>query len=519
MQRTPVVAVMGHVDHGKTTLLDTIRGTRVAATEHGGITQNTRAHQVTTKSGKKITFIDTPGHEAFSAMRSRGAQVTDFVLLVVAADDGVQAQTKESIKFAKSSGTPIIVAINKVDAPGADIAKIKRELSSFDVLVEEYGGDVMAFPVSGLKNEGVTEMIEGIELYAEIHGLKNHELDVTLSGEGFVMESATDKRLGSVALCILKAGKLSGRTFGVYANEYFKVRTFLDQHQKPVTDIEAGDPFWVTGLASAVDTGAMLQFVSDEKLAAKLASEYDAPVNVDIETDTSSNDDGDDMLAFLLGQREAIREGNEQKVLNVVVKASTQGTLEAVTHELQKLTDDEKTIRIISSATGEVTEADIRRAASAKGIVISFQSRIDSKLERVARQEKVIVRNYEIIYEMIDELTGALEGLIEPEEVEVEVARARVKKVFTLSDGSIVAGCQVIKGTLLKGYTVYVERPRESTPDAIAEIARGKIRVLKQQKDDIREATKGQECGILIEPQPEGIQEDDEIVAYKIEKS
>lgn len=517
MQRTPVVAVMGHVDHGKTTLLDTIRGTRVAATEHGGITQNTRAHQVTTKSGKKITFIDTPGHEAFSAMRSRGAQVTDFVLLVVAADDGVQAQTKESIKFAKSSGTPIIVAINKVDAPGADIAKIKRELSSFDILVEEYGGDVMSFPVSGLKNEGVTELIEGIELYAEVHGLKDYELEANLAGEGFVMESATDKRLGSVALCILKAGKLSGRTFGVYGNEYFKVRTFLDQHQKPVTDVEAGDPFWVTGLTSAADTGAVLRFVSDEKLAAKLAADYEAPVEA--EQATTSEDAGDDMLAFLLGQREAIREGNEQKVLNVVVKASTQGTLEAVTHELQKLTDDEKTIRIISSATGEVTEADIRRAASAKGIVISFQSRIDPKLERIARQEKVIVRNYEIIYEMIDELTGALEGLIEPEEVEVEVARARVKKVFTLSDGSIVAGCQVIKGTLLKGYTVYVERPRESTPDAIAEIARGKIRVLKQQKDDIREATKGQECGILIEPQPEGIQEDDEIVAYKVEKS
>lgn len=517
MQKTPVVAVMGHVDHGKTTLLDTIRGTRVASTEHGGITQNTRAHQITTKSGTKMTFIDTPGHEAFSSMRSRGAQVTDFVLLVVAADDGVQAQTKESIKFAKESGVPIVVAINKVDAAGADIPKIKRELSSFGVLVEEFGGDTLAFPVSGLKNQGIDELIEGIQLLIEIHGLKTIDLAANVVGEAFVMEAATDKRLGQVALCILKAGVLDGKLFGVYADKYFKVRTFLDQNQKPTQHIETGDPFWVTGLEAPVGTGEMIKFVQDEKLARAIVGEYQAVETAPIAKVAAAEED--DILAMILAQRDAVKEGTEQKILHVVVKASTQGTLEAVKHELEKLGDTEKTVKVVVAGTGDVTEADIRRAAVTKGIVISFQSKLDPKVEKLARQEKVIVRNYEIIYQMIDELSGALDGLIEPEDEEVEVARARVKKVFTLSDGSIVAGCEVVKGTMLKGYPVYVERPKESTDDAIAEIGRGKIRVLRYLKDEVREIKKGQECGILIDPEPKGLEEGDEIVAYKVERA
>lgn len=517
MQRIPVVAVMGHVDHGKTTLLDTIRGTRVAASEHGGITQNTRAHQIVTKSGAKMTFIDTPGHEAFSAMRSRGAEVTDFVLLVVAADDGVQAQTKESIKFAKESGVPVVVAINKIDAAGADIPKIKRELSSFGVLVEEFGGEALAFPVSALKNQGIEEMIEGIQLLIEVNGLKQAEASTDVLGEAYVMEAASDKRLGQVALCILKSGEISGKAFGVYADQYFKVRTFLDQNQKPVTEIKAGDPFWATGLEQTVGTGEIIKFVSEEKAAKALASEF-VPEEV-VEEEVALSEDADDLLTLLISQRDAVREGTEQKMLNVVVKASTQGTLEAVVHELAKLGDAEKTVRVVDSGTGDVTEADIRRAAITKGIVISFQSKLDPKLEKLARQEKVVVRNYEIIYEMVNELTGALDGLIEPEDEEVEVARAKIKKVFTLSDGTIVAGCEVVKGTMLKGYPVYVERPQDSTDDAIAEVARGKIRGLKYLKDDVREIKKGQECGILIEPAPAGIEEGDEVVAYKVEKA
>lgn len=516
MQRIPVVAVMGHVDHGKTTLLDTIRGTRVAASEHGGITQNTRAHQITTKSGAKMTFIDTPGHEAFSAMRSRGAEVTDFVLLVVAADDGVQAQTKESIKFAKEAGVPIVVAINKIDAPGADIPKIKRELSSFGVLVEEFGGETLAFPVSALKNQGIEEMIEGIQLLIEVNGLKTSELAENILGEAYVMEAATDKRIGQVALCILKSGKLEGKTFGVYADKYFKVRTFLDQNQKPVTQVNAGDPFWATGLEQAVNTGEIIKFVADEKLAKSLASEFVPEAS---EQSAPVQDTEDDLLSLLISQRDAVRGGTEQKILNVVVKASTQGTLEAVVHELSKLGDAEKTVKVVESGTGDITEADIRRAAITKGIVISFQSKLDPKLDRLARQEKVVVRNYEIIYEMVDELSGALDGLIEPEDEEVEVARAKIKKVFTLSDGTIVAGCEVVKGTMLKGYPVYVERPKDSTEDEIAEVARGKIRVLKYLKEEVREIKKGQECGILIEPSPAGIEEGDEVVAYKVEKA
>jgi translation initiation factor IF-2 len=516
LSRTPVVAVMGHVDHGKTSLLDAIRGTRVAAGEHGGITQNTRAHQIQTKSGQKITFIDTPGHEAFSAMRSRGAKVTDIVMLVVAADDGVQAQTKESIKFAQEAKVPIIVAVNKMDAPGANLEKIKRELSSYGVVIEEYGGDVMYHPVSAIKKEGLDDLLDGIELLAEIQGLTTVKLKDNTLAEAFVMEATMDKRIGPVALCILKAGELNTRTFGVYPQGTFKVRAYLDHNQKPIQQVFAGDPFWVTGLEKVVDTGTILYFANDEKSARTVLSDLQQNV-VGAEAEGGASLD-DDMLMFLLSQREAQKEGVEQKVLHVVLKASSQGTLEAVRYELEKLGDDEKTVKVINANTGEVTEDDIKRAKAAGGIVISFQSAVNPKLEKFAKQEKVIVRNYEIIYEMMEELGGALDSLIEPEETEVEIARAEVRRVFTLSDGSIVAGCMVTKGTFLKGYPVYVERPDESTDDTIAEITRGRIKSLRLLKDEVREIKKGQECGILIDPQPTGIAEGDEIVAYKLER-
>lgn len=514
LPRAPIVAVMGHVDHGKTTLLDTIRDESVVDTEEGGITQNTRAHQVTLDSGNKITFIDTPGHEAFSAMRSRGAEVTDFVLLVVAADDGVQNQTKESIKFAKDTATPIIVAINKTDIDGIKVDKIKRELTDFDVLIEEYGGDVMTFPISALKKKGITELLEGIELMAEVNEIKPNTTDHNAVAEAYVMESTKHKHLGSVALCINKAGNLDKPIYGTDGTQVFKVRAYLDENQKPIKTVAESDPFWVSGLKDTLSTGDRIYFYNTEKEADSALEELKS------EEEEASQEvmTAENLLLERLLQQEAEKQGVEQKILNVIVRASTQGTLEAVKHELDKLNDDERAVNILVEGTGEITESDVRFAKTAGAIVISFQQKPASKIRALARQEKIIMRNYEIIYEMIDELGMALDGLLSPIEEEVEVARARIKQIFTLSNGETVAGCEVINGTVTRGYQVYVERPRLSSKDEIAEVGRGKITSLRVLKDEVKEVKKGQECGIIINPAIEELETGDEIIAFKIER-
>lgn len=517
--RTPIVAVMGHVDHGKTTLLDSLRDARVVDTEAGGITQNTRAHQITTNAGNRITFIDTPGHEAFSAMRARGAEVTDFVLLVVAADDGIQAQTRESIEFAKETDTQIIVAINKMDMPGADPAKVKRELSQFGVNVEEFGGDTMVFEVSALKKQGLAELIEGIELLCEINELKPNEVKDGTLGAAYVLESSIEKSIGSVALCVLKNGNLDGRLLGVNTQDSFKVRAFLDQNQKQTKAVLESDPFWITGLPEPAGTGETIYFVESEKearsLLAKIQQEEATPEE---KTVTSEDVSGNELLMQMMAQRTAVEEGYEQKKLNLIIRASTKGTLEAVEHELNKLGDDEKSIEIVDKSVGVVSESDVQMAHTTGAIIVSFQVKLSKKVENLAKQNKIIVRSYEIIYEMIEELEGALEGLIEPEEEEIEVARAKIKQLFLLSDGTTVAGCEVIKGTILKGYNVYVERTKESTADEIAEVGRGKISSLREGRNEVREIKKGLECGIIINPGVEGMEEGDDIVAYKVEK-
>lgn len=514
--RTPVVAVMGHVDHGKTSLLDAIRGTNVQAREKGGITQNTRAHQIVSPAGNKITFIDTPGHEAFSAMRSRGAQVTDFVLLVVAADDGIQPQTKQSIQFAQQAGVPVIVAINKIDISGVKLDKVKQQLASFGVHIEEYGGDALCFPVSATTKQGITELIEGIELLAEVKELQPHQPEFEANAEAFVLESSADKKIGSVALCIAKAGHIGERlSVATSSTPVFKVRNYLDHEQKPVTEVNEGDPFWITGLPQPLTTGEKIYFADEDKKAEAIKTQI-AKQEEEV-ADAAAALSAEQKFLQLIVAQQAAAQGLDKKVLNILVKASSMGTLEAVKAELGKLKDENTEINILDAGTGEITESDVRRAKLANGLVVSFQLPIGNAIEKLAKQEKVLIKNYEVIYEMIDELGAALQSLIEPEEEEVEVARAKVKQVFTLTNGSIVAGCEVIKGTILKGYRVYVERPSASTSDEIAEVARGKITELRIQKTETREVKKGQECGIMLDPEPVGIQEGDEIVAYKVE--
>lgn len=514
--RTPVVAVMGHVDHGKTSLLDAIRGTRVAAKEAGGITQNTRAHEVTTDSGFKITFIDTPGHEAFSKMRERGAKVTDFVLLVVAADDGVQPQTKESIEFAKSQNVPIILAINKVDIKGINLEKIKSELSNFGVSVEEYGGEVLAFEVSAKEGTGIKELLDGIQLLSEVNELKPNEVRENTLGEAFILESNLDKRIGNVALAILKAGDLSDRYYGVNGDQVFKVRAYLDHNQKNINEVHESQPFWITGLKDTLSTGEILYFTQNEDQAKDVQKALIAERKVEeVPVSAETGEEGglsasESLFAQMLIQREEVKQGIEQKKLNVIVKASTEGTLEAIISKLQTMGSDESTINILDSGTGEVTEDEISRAKLARGIIVSFQLPPSQKIQTAAKTEKVLVRNYEVIYELFDEVQDVLQSMEKPIEEEVEIATAKVKQVFTLSNGDIVAGSEVTKGLFLKGYRVKVMR-------GDTEVGRGKVSSLRIRKDEVREVKKGLECGIIIDPKVEDLQEGDQVIAFKVE--
>lgn len=515
--RQPVVAVMGHVDHGKTTFLDTVRGTRVAAKEHGGITQNTRAHEVTTPSGFKITFIDTPGHEAFSNMRKRGARVTDFVLLIVAADDGLQPQTKESIQFAKENNVPIIVAVNKIDIEGVKTLKLKQELASFDVQIEEYGGDALYFEISAKNNINVDKVLEGIELLAEVQELKPREVKEGVVAEGFVMESSLDKHIGHSALCILKSGSLDAPLYGATKDTVFKVRAYLNEAMKQEKTVHESQPFTVTGLKQDIATGEIINFVKTEA-EAKIIQEKlkSGEVSEDVVEEEKPALGAEDLFAQLLMAKEEKKQGVQQKELNIILRTSSQGTLEAVKEKLDALETEESKVRILQSGTGQITEDDLNFAKTAHAIVISFQSDVPKKMQDIARKNKVLVREYQIIYKLIDEIADVLDGMDSPQEEEVEMGRAKVLQIFTLSNGDQVAGCRVTDGKFARGYQVWAQRGDPGNdPD---EIGRSKVESVRQVKNEVKEAKKGSECGLLLKPTIADLAEGDEIVAYRVEK-
>ncbi len=515
IDRTVVIAVMGHVDHGKTSLLDAIRGTKVTESEAGGITQNTRAHQITYK-GHKLTFIDTPGHEAFSEMRSRGAKVTDMVLLVVAADDGVQPQTKESIKFAIAEKVPVVVAINKIDLPGKNLGKLKQELSSAGLLLEEYGGEVLVNEVSATKKKGIDELLESVLLIAELQELKKETPPAGILATAFVLEAKLDDKLGPVALMLVKSGSFKEGNFLVQEKGYARVRAVLDENQQKLPVAEQGDPVWIIGLNDVLKTGEYVNIVETEKQGKELfrsvklgeadlleaektaaeANEGEAPVSDDIS-----------MLAELLN---AAQKEKDVKYLNVILKTDTQGTLEVIKQQLEDLNDEEVQVKFIDTGIGAITERDITKAKAAHGIVIGFQLPLSKKIELAAKKERVLARNYEVIYELIDELADALDSMATPVTEKVEVARAKVKEVFVLSNKQVVAGSEVTKGTVIKGYKVFVERGG-------IEIGEARITSLKQLKKEVKEIKKGLDCGILLEPSI-ALEVGDEIVCFKIEK-
>jgi translation initiation factor IF-2 len=477
--RPPVVTIMGHVDHGKTSLLDVIRKSHITSGEAGGITQHIGAYHVTTPRGE-IVFLDTPGHEAFTAMRARGAQVTDLVILVVAADDGVMDQTREAINHSKAAGVPIVVAVNKIDKEGADPDRVKRELAEHGLVPEEWGGDTIFANVSAKKKIGIDELLELVLLQAEVLELKANP---NRRGVGHIIEARLDKGRGAVATVLIQAGTIhkgDAFTCGLHAG---KIRAILNDQGKMLKEAGPAMPVEVQGFDGVPDAGDEFVVVADEKVARKIS-------------DTRKGKQREKELAketkFTLDKFLAAKAGEKVKVLNLVVKSDVQGSQEAIIDALTKLSGDEVRIEIIHSGTGAITESDILLASASNAIIIGFNVRPTAKVKEVAEQEKVEIRFYNIIYKLVAEIKDAMSGMLAPTIKEVYIGQAEVRQTFNVPKVGTVAGCAVIDGKLVRNAMVRLLR------DGVV-IYTGKLNSLKRFKDDVREVQKGFECGTGLE--------------------
>ncbi len=477
--RAPVVTVMGHVDHGKTSLLDRIRSTNVTEGEAGGITQSIGAYTVTLGEGKQITFIDTPGHAAFSAMRARGARVTDIVVLVVAADDGIMPQTVEAIDHAKAAEVPIIVAMNKIDKPHIDPDKVKQGLMKYDLVPEEWGGDVMVVPVSAKTGEGIQELLESIYLQAEMLELR---ADPTRKAKGVVIEAKLDKGKGPMASVLVQNGTLrtgdnliSGTTMG-------RVRAMFDDKGKQVKEAGPSMAVSVLGLEDVPGAGDAI-FAVEQSLMKKVQEE-----RKNKERESMIHEMKKTSLDDLFKD---VTEGN-LKTLNVIVKGDVQGSVEAVRGSLEKLSNDEVRIKVIHAAAGAISESDITLADSANAIVIGFNVRPDSKAKTLAERSHVDVRQYRIIYELLDDMEAALKGMLAPKFREVYMGKAEVRETFNITGVGTVAGCLVEEGRLVRGGKLRIYRDNVM-------IVEGNVKTLKHYKDEVKEMAAGMECGCAID--------------------
>ena len=476
--RAPVVTVMGHVDHGKTSLLDAIRQTNVIEGEAGGITQAIGAYHVHVKD-RDIVFLDTPGHEAFTAMRARGAKVTDIVVLVVAADDGVMEQTVEAINHSRSAGVPIIVAVNKIDKPNATPDRIKQELAQHNLMSEEWGGDALFADISAKKKIGIENLLELILLQADVLELK---ADPDRPARGIVIEAKLDKGRGPVATVLIQEGTLrEGDAFSA-KTEYGRVRAMIDDQGRRVKEAGPSMPVEVIGFSSVPQAGSEFIGVEDEKKA-KNISEYWIRKEREKELAASSK-----ITLEQLYQR--IKEG--AKELNVILKADVQGSLEALTEALHKLSTDEIKLKLIHSSTGAITETDVMLASASDAIILGFRVRPDARVVEIAEKEGVEIKLYDIIYNAINDVRAAMEGLLEPEFKEVVQGRAEVRETFRIVKVGTVAGCYVTDGKIPRSASVKLVRDGVVVYD-------GKIASLKRFKDDAKEVTAGMECGLGIE--------------------
>ncbi len=499
--RPPVITVMGHVDHGKTTLLDYIRNTKVAEREAGGITQHIGASVVEaqTSEGKKtLVFLDTPGHEAFTAMRARGAQATDIVVLVVAADDGVMPQTVEAINHAKAAGVPIIVAINKIDKPGANPERVKQELTQHGLIPEDWGGDTVMVPVSAKTGQGVDELLEMIALQAELMELKANP---NKPARGVVLEAKLDKKRGPVATFLVQSGTLKvgdAVVAGLYAG---KIRAMFDDKGRQVKEAGPSMPVEVLGLEGVPMAGDKFVVVESLEKAREIAEKRQ-----ELARESALEREKRVSLEELFAKMQA----GEVKELNIVLKADAQGSIEAIRKSLEELSNDEVKVSIIHAGVGPITENDIMLAAASNAIVIGFNVRPDSAARKAAEREKVDVRTYRVIYDIVDEVKKAMAGLLEPEEKEVYLGSAEVRATFKVPKVGTVAGCYVRDGVIRRNANVRLVR------DGVV-IYEGKIASLKRFKDDVKEVQAGYECGVGLENFND-IKVGDVIECYTIEK-
>jgi translation initiation factor IF-2 len=474
--RAPIVTVMGHVDHGKTSLLDAIRTTKVAAGERGGITQHIGASEVVMKDGRRIVFLDTPGHEAFTAMRARGAKVTDIAVVVVAADDGVMPQTLEAIDHARAAKVPIVIALNKIDKPDANPDRVKNSLAEAGVVVEEYGGDVPMVPVSAKARLGLDELLEMIILSADLLELKANPKRAAV---GTIVEAELDKGRGPVATALVQTGTLRVGDVIVVGETYGKVRALENALGKRITKAGPSSPAVVLGLADVPQAGDILRVVEDEKTARTMVEERKNASAAGREGTSKAT------LEDLYAQIQA----GQTKELRIILKTDVSGSLGAITHALQQLSTDEVRINVLHEAAGDVTDNDIMLAAASNAIVVAFSTKVTETARRAAESEKVDVRQYDIIYKLTDDISAALRGMLEPEQVETVEGRAEVRKIFRVGKVAVIAGCYVTDGRIVRSGGVRVWRGGKV-------IATDRIESLRRMKDDVREVATNFECGI-----------------------
>jgi len=476
--RPPVITVMGHVDHGKTSLLDTIRKTNVMDSEAGNITQHIGAYQVDL-DGKKITFLDTPGHQAFTAMRAHGAQVTDITILVVGADDGVMPQTLEAIDHARAAGVPIVVAINKIDREEANPDLVKQQLADAGLVVEDWGGDIVSVPISARDGQGISELLENLLLVAEMEELK---ADPSKSAVGVIIESKMDKTKGTLTTVLVHNGTLRVGDIIVVGSTWGRVKTMFNDMGKQVRKAEPSSPIEILGLNNTAQVGDTLTAVASEHQAKTLAEKYQP------ETDqVSSSISKPVSLTNLFDQVSA----GEVKELNIIIKTDVQGSIEPIQNSLEQLDTDEVKVRIIHSGSGNITESDVMLAVASRGIIIGFNTSSEPGAQRLAKLENVSIRYYNVIYTLVDDITKALTGMLEPTQIEVIDGRAEVREVFTSGKRLKIAGAYVTEGKVTRGISVRIIRQTET-------IRESSVSSLRRFKDDAREVTSGYECGISV---------------------
>lgn len=497
LPRPPVVTIMGHVDHGKTSLLDALRQTDVAAKEAGGITQHIGAYQITLNNGKRITFIDTPGHEAFSEMRSRGANVTDIVVLVVAADDGIKEQTIEAINHAKAAGVSIIVAINKMDKPGADPMRVRHELLSHEIVLEDFGGDILAVEVSAKQKLGLDKLEETILLQAEMMDLKANP---DRAADGTIVEARLEKGRGAIATVLVQRGTLKIGDLFVAGAETGRIRVLMDSYGKSVKSVEPGTPVEVMGFGGVPIAGDKFLVVENESQAKSIAERYRQKYQ----------DERNKVMSQQQRSLLTMDADGKHQLLNVIIKADVHGSLEAISSSLLKVEHEEVSVRVMHGGVGGITETDISLANTSNAMIIAFNVRANPQAKEAAARNGIDIRYYSIIYEAIDDVKKAMSGLLSPDLKENFLGYAEIRQVFTITGSGKIAGCMITGGVVKRGCKVRLIR------DNVV-IHEGDLKSLRREKEEVKEAREGFECGIALQNYQD-IKEKDMIECFEVEE-